>query len=32
MALEELNSAYGPFNRRGQRGTGALQGANTSPM
>ncbi len=32
MALEELNSAYGPVNQIGQKGTGKLQGANTSPM
>ena len=32
MALEELNSTYGPINQKGQRGTGVLQGANTSPM
>ena len=32
MALEELNSTYGPINQKGQRGTGVLQGANISPM
>ena len=32
MALEELNSTYGPINQKGQRGTGVLQVANTSPM
>jgi len=32
MALEELNSAYGPINQKGQRGTGILQGVNTTPM
>jgi hypothetical protein len=32
MALEELNSTYGPINQIGQKGTGILQGANTTPM
>ena len=32
MALEDLASTYGPINQKGQRGTGVLQGVNTSPM
>ncbi len=32
MALQDLSSAFGPVNQIGQKGTGKLQGANTSPM
>ena len=32
MALEVLQSEYGPTNKRNQKGTGTILGANISPM
>ena len=32
MALEDLQSEYGPTNKRNQKGTGTILGANISPM
>ena len=32
MALEDLQSEYGPTNTRNQKGTGTMLGPNTTPM
>ena len=32
MALEDLQSEYGPTNKRTQKGTGTILGSNIAPM
>tara|TARA_A100001201_G_scaffold59762_1_gene57221 strand:+ start:814 stop:1107 length:294 start_codon:yes stop_codon:yes gene_type:complete len=32
MALEDLQSEYGPTNKRTQKGTGTILGSNITPM